>query len=435
VILGIVVGLLLVAANGFFVATEFAIARVRPTQVAELEAAGRPGSRSLRHAVDHIDAYLAACQLGITISSIGLGFVAKPAFEELLEPLVEPLAGSAETLAYVLSFAFAFGIVTLLHVVFGELAPKSLAIARNTSTALAIAPPMRAFYLAAKPLVDLFNWMGNAVLKPFGIPPASEVGHAPHTEDELRALLRQSVDEGLIDAGEREYAERLFSFGDLRARQIMVPRAEIRFVNDGQTLEGAARVATDSGHTRLPLCPPDDGLDAATGVINAKDILEAVLDGGKSDLQALARPLRRVSESVLIDELLRELRASRSHIALVVDELGTTVGLVSIEDILEEIVGEIEDEFDVAQRPYIVREDGQARVSGLAPLRQVEDELGIEFSESHEATIGGHLLEELGRIPAAGEVVHADGHAIQILAIDEARILELRFLEPSQTQG
>jgi CBS domain containing-hemolysin-like protein len=428
VILGIVAGLFLVAANGFFVATEFAVARVRPTQVTELEAAGRPGARSLRHAVDHIDAYLAACQLGITISSIGLGFVAKPAFETLLEPVVDPLAGSAETLSYVLSFAFAFGIVTLLHVVFGELAPKSLAIARNTSTALAIAPPMRAFYIATKPLVDLFNWMGNAVLKPFGIPPASEVGHAPHSEDELRALLRQSVDEGLIDPGEQEYAERLFSFGDLRARQVMVPRAEIRFVTDGQSLEAAARVATESGHTRLPLVRADEGLDSATGVVNAKDLLEAVLDGGTTELRTLARPLRRVSESFLIDELLQELRASRSHVALVVDELGTTIGLVSIEDILEEIVGEIEDEFDLQQRPHIDRVDGQARVSGLAPLRLVEDELGIKLPGSHEATIGGHLVEQLGRVPTVGEVVQIEGYQIEVLGIDEARIVELRFL-------
>jgi CBS domain containing-hemolysin-like protein len=428
VILGIISAFVLVAANGFFVATEFAIARMRPTQVRELEEAGRPGARSLRHAIDHLDAYLAACQLGITMASIGLGFVSKPAFEALIEPVVGPLTGSAESLAYVLSFAFAFGVVTFLHVVFGELAPKSLAIARNVSTALVIAPPMRAFYISTKPVVDVFNWMGNLVLKPFGVPPASEVGHTPHTEDELRVLLQQSVSEGLIDLDESEYAQKVFSFGDLRARQVMVPRSEVRYVSVDQSLEEAARVATESGHTRLPLCPLDEGLDGATGLVNAKDLLEAVLDETGADLHSLARPLRRVSESILIDELLTSLRTSRSHIALVVDELGTTVGLVSMEDILEEIVGDIEDEFDPEQEALIVRENGQVRVSGLAPLRIVEDELELAFPEAPEATLGGHVVEILGRIPGAGEIVVVDGHEIEVLAVDEARILELRFL-------
>lgn len=427
-ILGIVAAFVLVAANGLFVATEFAIARIRPTQVRELLDAGRPGSRSLKHAVDHIDAYLAACQLGITMSSIGLGFVAKPAFEELIAPVIDPFTTEGETLAYVLSFAFAFGIVTLLHVVFGELAPKSLAIARNTGTALWIAPLMRGFYMATKPAVDLFNWMGNMVLKPFGVPRASEVGHAPHSEDELRELLRQSVSEGLLDADESTYAENVFSFGDLRARQVMVPRNEITYVTTEHTLGEAARVATESGHTRLPLCPSDEGLDGATMLVNAKDFLAAILAGSDVTIESLARPLRRVSESILIDELMKSLRASRNHVALVVDELGTTVGLVSLEDILEEIVGEIEDEFDPEQTSLIVRENGQTRVNGLASLRLVEEALDLEFPDAPEATIGGHVVEQLGRIPDVGEVVQVDGFEVEVLAVDEARVVELRFL-------
>ncbi|HUG66081.1 MAG TPA: hemolysin family protein [Gaiellaceae bacterium] len=427
-ILGIVAAFVLVAANGFFVATEFALARIRPTQVRELVEAGRPGSKSLRHAVDHLDAYLAACQLGITMASIGLGFVSKPAFEALIEPVIDPLTGAGESLAYVLSFAFAFGVVTFLHVVFGELAPKSLAIARNVSTALVVAPLMRGFYISTKPLVDIFNWMGNQVLKPFGVPPASEVGHVPHTEDELRELLRQSVREGLLNLEESEYAERVFSFGDLHARQVMVPRAEITYVTTDRSIADAARIATESGHTRLPLCRANEDLDAAVGLVNAKDLLQAILDGGAADLASLQRPLRRVSESLLIDELLTLLRTSRAHIALVVDEHGTTVGLVSMEDVLEEIVGDIEDEFDRAQDDLIVRENGQVRVSGLAPLRLVEEELDLELGDAPEATLGGHLVEQLGRIPDAGEVVEIDGHEIEILGVDETRIVELRFL-------
>ena len=379
--------------------------------------------------MDHLDAYLAACQLGITISSIGLGFVAKPAFEELIEPAVEPLTGATETLAYVISFAFAFGVVTLLHVVFGELAPKSLAIARNTRTALVVAPIMRAFYSSTKPLVDVFNWMGNLVLRPFGVPPASEAEHAPHSERELRVLLRQSVDGGLIDVAEHAYTENVFAFGDLRARQVMVPRSDVDFVTTTDDVRAAARMATATGHTRLPLCDPDKGLDAPVGVVNAKDLLDAVLEGRDTDLVDLARPLRRVPDSILIQELLRVLRSDRRHLALVVDELGTTIGLVSLEDIIEELVGEIEDEFDTHPSQAVRVVGGETRISGQASLRLVAEELGLVFVDRHESTIGGHILETVGRLPEAGEPVQVDGCRFEVLEIDEARILEVRLLE------
>jgi len=419
-ILGILGSLLLVAANGFFVATEFAIARIRLTQVVELEEAGKPGARSLRHAVEHLDAYLAACQLGITLASIALGIVGKPVFERLFDPVFGPLGDAA----YALSFVFAFGTVTLLHVVLGELAPKSLAIARNTGTALAIAPPMRGFYIAAKPAVDFFNWLGNLVLRPFGVPPAREVGHAPHSEDELRELLQHSLREGLIDPEEREFAENVFLFGDLRARQVMVPRRQIDYLTTDQTVQEAARKVTETGHTRLPLCERDGGLDAPVGVVTAKDVLAAVLEGRERPLSELARPIMRVSESTLIDELLADLRRDRRHMALVVDEHGTTVGLVTLEDILEEIVGEIGDEFDVEPAEPIAREDGALVVRGSAPIHLV--------AEALDAEICGHVVELLGRVPAVGETVKIDGHEVEIMQVGDAWIEELRIRLPER---
>jgi CBS domain containing-hemolysin-like protein len=421
--LSIVGALFLVVANGFFVATEFGIARIRITQVGELVEQGKPGAKSLQHAVENLDAYLAACQLGITIASIGLGVVGKPAFEELLEPVFGPTGDAA----YALSFAFAFAIVTLLHVVLGELAPKSLAIARNTRTALAIAPPMRLFYVSTKPFVDFFNWLGNLTLKPFGIPPAREVGHAPHSEDELRLLLGQSLREGLIDPHELEFAENVLTFGDLRARQVMIPRPEIDFLTTDETLRDAAARATSTGHTRLPLCEPDGGLDSAVGVVNAKDILRAIIDGSDVDLLTVARPISRVSDSTMIDELLRTLQRARTHIALVVDEYGTTIGLVALEDILEEIVGEIEDEFDVEEAVLVNRDGDGVVVKGTAPIQVVADALELEIADSHEATIGGHVLELLGRLPEVGEVLTVDGRTVEVTAVDDARIVELRF--------
>jgi CBS domain containing-hemolysin-like protein len=423
--LSIVGALLLVVANGFFVATEFGIARIRTTQVTELERRGRPGASALRHAVDNLDAYLAACQLGITISSIGLGIVGEPAFAALIEPVVGPLG---EGTSHVLSFAFAFAVVTLLHVVLGELAPKSLAIARNTRTALAVAVPMRIFYLSTKPFVDFFNWLGNLVLRPFGVPPAREVGHAPHSEDELRSLLEQSLREGLIDPEEREFAENVFTFGDRRARQIMVPRPDVDFLVTSDSLRDAAERVLETGHTRLPLCEPEGGLDAVIGLVNAKNLLRAFVESANQELRHLARPLKRVSESMLVDELLSELRRDRQHAALVVDEHGTAIGLVTLEDVLEEIVGEISDEFDVDETELISREDGVIVVRGSAPIHLVAEALDTEITDPHEATIGGHVLELLGRVPEPGEFVDIDGLQARIGSVMDTRIVELVFL-------
>jgi CBS domain containing-hemolysin-like protein len=416
--------LLLVALNAFFVATEFAITRVRLSQVVELEKQGRPGAKAARHAVEQIDAYLAACQLGITVASIGLGVLAEPAFEHFLEPI---LGAIAPGVAAGLSFILVFGLVTLLHVVLGELAPKSLAIARTTPTVLFVAPPMRAFYLVTKPLVDAFNWLGNLVLKPFGIPPAREVGHAPHTEDELRMLLAQSVREGLIDTYEREFAENVLVFGDLRTRQVMVPRRDIDYLVHGEPMTESVRRASGSLHTRLPLCESDEGLDDVIGVVNSKELLRLALEGADIDLRELARPLTRISESTLVDEALRELRRRRQHMALVVDEFGTAVGLVTLEDIIEEIVGEFEEEEDVEHEDDMRRDGDVLVAAGTAPLGDVEDELGLEFANAGEATIGGHVVELLGRVPEAGEVVDVEGRAVTVTAVDEARIVELRI--------
>jgi CBS domain containing-hemolysin-like protein len=420
----LIAALLLVLGNGFFVAVEFSVARLRPSQVSEWERGARPGAKSARHAIDHIDAYLAACQLGITLCSLGLGAVGKPAFTELLEPVL----GEDADVAGVAAAAFvAFLIITLLHVVVGELSPKSLAIARTGPTALVLTPPMRLFYLATRPLVDAFNWMGNLLLKPFGIPPAREAGHSPHSEDELRELLRQSAQEGVIDVEESRIGERALVFGDLRAREVMTPRPDVDFVTTADDLAAVIERVRASGHTRLPLCAPEGGLDAAIGIIHAKDLLLAAAGDARAGVQQSARPVPRVSESTLIDEVLRELRRSHQHAALVVDEHGTVVGLVTLEDIIEEVLGEIEDEFDAQAAELVRREDAVLVVNGRASLRLVADELGVEVEDAHEATIGGLVVERLGRVPEVGESIEFEGHPAEVTRVGDAVIEELRF--------
>src|SRR5829696_7802485 len=420
----IALAFVLVGANGFFVATEFAVARLRPGQVEKWVRDGRPGAKSVAHAVDHIDAYLAACQLGITISSLGLGALGEPAFHHILEPIF----GEGATVAGVgVASAVAFGIITLLHVVVGELAPKSLAIARTQPIALFVAPVMRVFYFATRPVVDLFNGMGNLLLKPFGVPPAREAGHAPVSEDELRTLVRESAAGGEIEEEEQRFTENVLTFGDRRVREVMSPRSRIVFVTEGAYHAHLVEVIRDSGLTRLPLVSADGGLDAPLGLLHVKDLIVR----GEEDvsLEELARPIERVPESMLIDELLERLRKLREHFALVADEHGTVVGLITLEDILEEIVGEIEDEFDPEEREPLREEPDGTVLAGWAPVRMVEEHLGVQFSDHHEATIGGVVLEHLGRLPEEGEEVEVDGVRFSVLASGDAQIGELRVLE------
>jgi CBS domain containing-hemolysin-like protein len=428
----ILLALFLVAANGFFVAVEFGLARLRHTQAEELVRQGRAGSKAVLHAVDHIDSYLSACQLGITICSLGLGAIGEPAFHDALEPL---LGDAAEVAGIGIASALAFAIITTLHVVVGELAPKSAAIARTPPIVLALTPPMRMFYLATKPLVELLNWLGNLVLRPFGIPPASEAGSQPHSEDELRSLLRESSREGTIGREEQEISEAALLFGDRRAREVMRPRAEVAYVLTSDSPRRAAERVIETGHTRLPLCEPEGGLDAAVGVINGKDLLPVGLKPDRDiDLRAIARPIAHVSESARVDRVLRDMRRDRRHIALVHDEHGTTVGLVTLEDILEELVGEIEDEFDREQREPIREEDGVIVVDGSASAREVADRLGFELEAHHETTIGGYLSEELGRVPRPGEEVELHGLRFQVRTVDGTLVTELAVL-PDHRDG
>ena len=422
----IVFALLLVAANGFFVAVEFGLARLRPTQAAEFVRAGRPGAKSVDHAVRHIDSYLSACQLGITICSLGLGALGEPAFHDALEPL---LGDAAQVAGIGLASALSFMIITTLHVVVGELAPKSAAIARTPPIVLALTPAMRMFYLVTKPVVELLNGMGNLVLKPFGIPPASEAGSQPHSEEELRSLLRESSREGTIGREEQELSEAALIFGDRRAREVMKPRAEIDYVLTTDSPRRIGERVIESGHTRLPLCEPDGGLDAAVGVINAKDLLPVGLQPDRDiDLREIARPIAHVSESARVDRVLRDMRRDRRHIALVHDEHGTVVGLITLEDILEEIVGEIEDEFDPEAPEPIRTENGVVLIDGSASAREVAERLGFDLEAHHETTIGGYISEELGRVPRPGEEIDLHGQRLQVRDVEGTLVTELALV-------
>jgi CBS domain containing-hemolysin-like protein len=334
-----------------------------------------------------------------------------------------------------LASVVAFSIITVAHVVLGELAPKSAAIARTGRVALLLAPPMRAFYLTAKPFVDLFNGMGNLVLKPFGIPPASEAGHAPHSEDELRHLLRESHAGGMIEREEQQLSEAALVFGDLRARQVMQPRADIDSVRTDESLDEVIDHAVRSGRTRLPLVESGADLEDAVGVINAKDLLRACARREDVDLREIARPLPRVAEGTRVDRVLRDMRRDGRHIALVVDEHGTVTGLLTLEDVLEELVGEIDDEFDTVNEQLVRREGDGLHIDGSTPVRIVSRELGLELDAPHETTIGGHIIDQLGRVPEPGEVVRLGDIPVEVTAVDDVQVQELVARNAARSDG
>lgn len=429
----LVLALFLVLANGFFVAVEFSVARLRPTQAQELLRQGKPGAKSAVHAVEHIDAYLSGCQLGITMASLGLGAIGEPVFHDLLEPVL----GDAATIGgFGLAAALAFLVITTLHVVVGELSPKSLAIARTAPVVLALAPPMRAFYLSTKPLVDLFNAMGNLLLKPFGVPPASESGHQPHSEDELRELLRESRRQGLIERDEQELSDAALVLGDTRAREVMKPRGEIDLVITTDSPRTIAERAIATGRTRLPLCEPEGGVESAVGAVNAKDLLPLIFDDEQRlEVSRLARPLAHISESARVDEVLRRMREERVHLALVHDEHGTVIGLLTMEDILEELVGEIEDEFDPDRTELVHEEGGRLCVDGQMPIRALAGSLDFELEGYHETTVGGYLSEQLARVPGIGEVVECHGHRFEILAGTETQVTKIAVMPQASRES
>lgn len=333
---------LLLAGNFFFVAVEFSVTKARPTMVDQLVDAGVAGARALKHGVDNIDNYLSACQLGITICSIGLGVTAEPLLTHAFEGAIPgPVLGvGAATIAFVAGYAA----VSSLHVVLGELTPKSLAIARWRRVGLLLLPPMRIFYLATKPVVDAFNWLGNIILRPFGIPPASEAESEPHSERELQTLIAESERRGLLARGERDFAFGAFTFGDRRARDVMVPRRHVDVVRADQSLRSAARTVGRSGRSRLPVVDPEAGLDKPLGLLTISDLVTALGDERDGDVTELARTLLEAPAAMALDELLERLRGERDQLALVRDEDGRAVGLITIEDILEQVVGDLPEE-------------------------------------------------------------------------------------------
>ncbi|WP_257458172.1 hemolysin family protein [Archangium lipolyticum] len=418
--------LLLVIANGFFVATEFAIVKVRHTRLQALVDEGRPGAGTALKMVDKLDAYLSATQFGITLASLGLGWLGEPAFAHLLEPVltrvVPPAAG--EALAHSLSVAIAFAIITFLHIVVGELAPKSLAIQRAEATTLAVAMPMRAFYILFYPAIWLLNGVAGWVLKAFGLGTAHE-SHDAHSEEELRVILHSSAQAGAITTSRAELLERSLEMAQKTARQVMVPRNQVKFLDMEEPLDKCIADARAAGHTWLPVCRGN--MDAVEGVVNVKDLFFLLSRGELRSLSQVQRPVLYVPEHVTLEQLLNEFRRRRRQTALVVDEHGGTSGLVTIADVVAEVVGDVA---ELGRRMDEVRSlpGGRFELPGTAQLDDLEDRLDVSFEVEDEVevtTIAGYLMAKLGRIPEKGDALKLDMWRIQVEEVEGPRVVRV----------
>lgn len=426
-IIGILITLLLVAANAFFVAAEFAIVKVRASQIELRAQAGERVAKMAQRLIVHLDRYLSATQLGITLTSLGLGWVGEPIVSKLLVSGMA-LAGFEPNpeLAHRIALPVAFLLITSLHIVLGELAPKSLAIQRAEQVTMVVAYPLHLFYLVFSPAISALNWVANRVLKAFGLQSASETGHY-HSGEELRLLLEQGREGGTIEEAEHELIENVFEFGDTIVKEVMVPRTEVIALDITKPPAELIKFVVEEGYTRMPVYA--GSIDHIIGVVYSKDLITLLQHQNLIILQDLLRPAYFVPETKLIPELLREFQRNKVQLAIVVDEFGGTAGLVTMEDILEELVGEIQDEYDEEALEVERVEDGVYLVDASVTIPDLNDAVeGFALPEGDDyTTVGGLVNKWFGRIPSADESFERDQVRMTVLKTVDRRVVQVKL--------
>jgi magnesium and cobalt exporter, CNNM family len=431
--LGLIAVVMLVLTNGFFVATEFAIVAVRRSRLQELAQEGRAAAAAAIDVVAHLDAYIAATQFGITLASLALGWIGEPALAHLLEPTFELLVGRfGPAAAHGVAIGVAFAIITGLHIVLGELAPKGLALQRPESTTLWVARPIQIFHAVFKWPITALNTVGNSALKVFGLEPAS--GHEMvHSVEELRLLVTGMQKAGVVDPAEARIARRAFAFSDLTASALMTPRTEVEAVSVTAELSELLHVTETTRHSRLPVY--EGSLDNVLGILYVRDVFRYCRTQPDSfDVRMLIRPPLIVPETKYGSELIEDMRSNRTHIALVVDEYGGTAGIITLIDLLEALVGPIEDG-PAADNASVtdgrIESDGSVLLDGLMRVEEFEEVARLRLDDqAHEGvdTLGGLIAAVLGRFPKVGEEVEIGGRILSIEALDGLRIAAVRLL-------
>jgi CBS domain containing-hemolysin-like protein len=428
VFVSIAIIILLVLLNAFFVAAEFAIVKVRSGRIDTLIEEGNKRAKFVGNISNNLNAYLSACQLGVTLASLGLGWIGEPAVSSILEPLLTRV-GVPLPAIHGISFFVAFTVITAIHITVGEQYPKTYAIRKAESIAMWVALPLIAFYKIMYPFIWCLNGASNWLLRKSGIEPESEY-EAVHTEDEIRGLMKESHKSGYINNTELTLVDNVFDFAETNAREIMIPRTEMACLYASQTIEEIKQYIAEDKHTRYPVCDTDK--DNIIGFIHIRDLLDT--ENAKS-IADIVRPLMTIPESMPISSLLRLLQKRRTEMALLIDEYGGTSGLVTVEDIIEEIVGEIHDEFDL-EIPAIVKKDERTHsVDGLLNIDDVNQyfELNIE-NEDHDS-IGGWMYSQVETPPKVNQRVRFMGYDFVVEEVDHLRISRIsirRLMEPKE---
>lgn len=420
-VLDVLITILLVLLNGFFVAAEFAIVKVRASQIELRAQAGNSMAQMAQHMLTHLDAYLSATQLGITLASLGLGWIGESVVARIVIDVME-LFGFAgdETLAHSIALPISFAIITVLHIVFGELAPKSLAIQRTESITLGVALPLRFFYLVFKPFIWFLNGFANMVLRAVGIQPVH--GAEVHTAEELRLLFEQSVESGAILDSQHELIENVFQFNERMVKQILVPRTKMVAVDVNISEHDLMETIFNEGYSRLPVY--NGSIDNIVGVLNVKDILSNMRLGAPIIVEKLMRPPYFVPETKKINLLLKQFQRRHTHMAIATDEFGGVSGIVTIEDIVEELVGEIQDEYD-EEAPLVEKlSDFEYKVNGAASISDANDYLPYPLPESEDyETVGGWINVLYGQIPETlNETTTFNEYEVRVLEKSDRRV-------------
>ena len=422
--------LLLVALNGFFVAAEFALVKIRGTQLQPLVDEGQRRAKVAHYILNNLDAFLSACQLGITLASLALGWIGEPIFETLLEPLFHWLAIKSETAKSTISFGVGFSIITTLHIVVGEQAPKWLAIQKPLPTSLWVAYPLMWFYRLSYPIVIALNWSAQVLLKSIGIKPSSE-SHEHHSEEELRLLVASNKEQAQRSRLGRDIVMNALDLGNRIAREAMQPRINIVGLDTNAEIAECVRIAGESNYSRFPLCEDDD-LDHTIGVVHIKDIYKQQHRvKSAADLLPAARKIIYVPETCRLEKLLQLFLERKLHFAIVVDEFGGPVGMITLEDILEELVGEIQDEFDQETPQLKQLDDGTWEASGMLPVHELEDLVGESALEEGISTISGLLTQRLGGFPKEGDKLEVGEFEIEVTETAGPKVEKVRFSRKS----
>ncbi|ANE48354.1 membrane protein [Paenibacillus swuensis] len=431
--LSLSVVLILVLLNAFFVAAEFALVKVRSSRIDALADEGNRNAKYTQKILNNLDAYLSACQLGITLASLGLGWVGEPAVSSMLEPLFSKL-GLSDVLLHTASFLVGFIVITIFHITLGEQFPKTYAIRKAEDVSMLSAGPMVLMYKIMFPFIWMLNGISNWMLRLSGIEPTAEHEQA-HTEEEIRILMKESNKSGFIDNNEMKLVNNIFNFAETTAREVMIPRTELVCLYLNNSYEQHRELALEEMHTRYPVCETDK--DSIIGFIHIKDLLKY---NDIEDIRTIIRPITKVPETMQISELLKLMQKKKTQMTILIDEYGGTSGLVTVEDIIEEIVGEIQDEFD-EERPSIeIKTDNTYSIDGLLLIDVVNDHFGFDIDTEDYDTIGGWVYSHVELPPDKGKTVtYNKEYQFTIEETDNLRISRVRLrkldekpvLEPS----